>query len=108
MKKQDTKEYHENLLSNGMKMNKIKLSKSYAYVKLPFHIVILNNKKKGFQCSKKAKENLQNSSPDIRNEVYAIKMNEKIIWVSTKEFIENKFNEFSIPNEWIITEQKSI
>lgn len=79
---------------------KIKLSKFYAYINSPgLQLIILNIREKGYPVSMEAKANIINSQGGI--DVYSIELNGKIIWVSEKEFKENKFIERPITRKEI-------
>ena len=64
-------------------MDYIIMSEKKAYVSRPMHFVILNDEK-GYRVSKEAEALLDESASGTN--VYSVKLNDEIIWVSDNEF----------------------
>lgn len=74
----------------------MKMSNKYAYVTRVMHAVIINNKRKGFPCSKEAAKLLLGEGSKAN--VWSVEIDNKIIWVSDREFKDNNLKEKPIPN----------
>jgi hypothetical protein len=64
--------------------DKLIVTDSYAYFKLPLHLVVLNDHKEGFRVSVEAKINLQESRSG--HNVYFVEYENEKIWVGESEY----------------------
>jgi hypothetical protein len=69
----------------------MKISEYYAYIKLPFFIVILNEESRGNKCTVEASENLKKSKSG--HDVYQARVGNDILWVSEREFKSHNLTE---------------
>ena len=72
----------------------MKMSNYHAYVKLPLHLVILNDDKMGYPCSSEAEINLIKSKSGTN--VRSVNKEGVILWISENEFRSNCFDEISV------------
>ena len=73
----------------------IERSNQFAYVSDGFGLVVINKNKKGFRCSDEACKNLSKSKAGL--DVYSVKIDDEILWVSDNEFKRYNLVEYSIP-----------
>jgi hypothetical protein len=80
-----------------------KMSKSYAYVKGPFSLIYVNNKKIGhaltFEAKKECKKDTLYPGPCGNPIIYSVEVRGEIIWVSDKEFKQNNLKEVTIKKD---------
>lgn len=72
--------------------SKLKMSGFYAYVERNMHLIVLSDEKKGYECTQEAYEKLE-FQKGISLELYSVEIENKIIWVTVKEFDENNLVE---------------